>query len=265
MRSPGCGCREAPTARCAGRRADAGRLAHAARGLDHLPHRHPDRPPQLQWTGRKCTEKGWGQYLDVFKSKRFPGRTHGARSVGRDDGADQAPRRHRSAVLADKHLRGIGFFRTVFIAGHGHQRGGGQPGLVRVAAARDRRAVRSDFSDWIPTAEDPDCCAAGYRCRRWRSAASGRASGSRSSSSPPACRACRSCTSAYVDGAAAPSRFTSVTLPMLSPSILFIGVVLTTRALQTYGEVALLTGGGPEPESPPPHPVLDLRPELDHR
>jgi sn-glycerol 3-phosphate transport system permease protein len=39
-----------------------------------------------------------------------------------------------------------------------------------------------------------------------------------------------------------------VTLPMLAPSILFISVVLTTRALQTYGEVALLTGGGPEPE-----------------
>ena len=35
---------------------------------------------------------------------------------------------------------------------------------------------------------------------------------------------------------------------MLTPSLLFVTVVLTTRALQTYGEVALLTGGGPNPE-----------------
>ena len=47
--------------------------------------------------------------------------------------------------------------------------------------------------------------------------------------------------SAYVDGAGGFRRFTNVTLPMLTPSVLFVTVVLTTRALQTYGEVALLT------------------------
>ena len=51
-----------------------------------------------------------------------------------------------------------------------------------------------------------------------------------------------------MDGAGSWRRFTNVTLPMLSPSILFITVVLTTRALQTYAEVSLLTGGGPNPE-----------------
>ena len=45
-------------------------------------------------------------------------------------------------------------------------------------------------------------------------------------------------------------RFTNVTLPMLGPTILFTSVVLTTRAFQAYGEVALLTGGGPDPERP---------------
>ena len=35
---------------------------------------------------------------------------------------------------------------------------------------------------------------------------------------------------------------------MLTPSLLFIVVVLTTRALQAYGEIALLTQGGPNPE-----------------
>ena len=51
--------------------------------------------------------------------------------------------------------------------------------------------------------------------------------------------------SAFVDGAGSFRRFTNVTLPMLTPSILFVTVVLTTRALQSYGEINLLTGGGP--------------------
>jgi ABC-type sugar transport system permease subunit len=41
-------------------------------------------------------------------------------------------------------------------------------------------------------------------------------------------------------------RFTNVTLPMISPALLFIAVVLTTRAFQSYGEIELLTGGGPQ-------------------
>ena len=51
--------------------------------------------------------------------------------------------------------------------------------------------------------------------------------------------------SALVDGAGSFRRFCHVTLPMISPTLLFLTVVLTTRALQTYGEISLLTGGGP--------------------
>jgi sn-glycerol 3-phosphate transport system permease protein len=51
--------------------------------------------------------------------------------------------------------------------------------------------------------------------------------------------------SALVDGANAWGRFTNVTLPMLSPTILFSTVVLTIGAFQTYGQIDLLTGGGP--------------------
>ena len=60
--------------------------------------------------------------------------------------------------------------------------------------------------------------------------------------------------SAYVDGAGGWTRFTNVTLPMISPTLLFVTVVLTTRAFQTYGEVDLLTAGGPEPDSARPRP-----------
>ena len=35
---------------------------------------------------------------------------------------------------------------------------------------------------------------------------------------------------------------------MLGPTLLFVVIVLTTRAFQAYGEVDLLTGGGPRPQ-----------------
>jgi sn-glycerol 3-phosphate transport system permease protein len=52
--------------------------------------------------------------------------------------------------------------------------------------------------------------------------------------------------SAYVDGASGFERFTNVTLPMISPTLLFATVVLTSRAFQSFGEIDLLTAGGPK-------------------
>ncbi len=52
--------------------------------------------------------------------------------------------------------------------------------------------------------------------------------------------------SAFVDGAGGWRRFTNVTVPLLGPTILFAVVVLTVRALQTYAEIDILTGGGPQ-------------------
>ena len=54
--------------------------------------------------------------------------------------------------------------------------------------------------------------------------------------------------SAYVDGAGGWARFRHVTLPLLSPTLLFTTVVLTSRAFQAYGEMDLLTNGGPVPQ-----------------
>jgi sn-glycerol 3-phosphate transport system permease protein len=51
--------------------------------------------------------------------------------------------------------------------------------------------------------------------------------------------------SALMDGASGWGRFWNVTLPMLSPTVLFVGVVLTIGSFQTYGQIDLLTGGGP--------------------
>ncbi len=51
---------------------------------------------------------------------------------------------------------------------------------------------------------------------------------------------------AEVDGAGPWVRFRRVTLPMLSPTIFFAVVVGGIFALQTFGQIDLLTGGGPD-------------------
>jgi ABC-type sugar transport system permease subunit len=51
--------------------------------------------------------------------------------------------------------------------------------------------------------------------------------------------------SAQVDGAGPVSRFFNVTLPMLSPTLLFAVVVLTINAFESFGQIDILTQGGP--------------------
>ena len=50
---------------------------------------------------------------------------------------------------------------------------------------------------------------------------------------------------ARVDGAGAWSRFWHVTLPMMSPTIFFAVVIGTIFAFQSFGQIDLLTQGGP--------------------
>jgi sn-glycerol 3-phosphate transport system permease protein len=50
---------------------------------------------------------------------------------------------------------------------------------------------------------------------------------------------------ARMDGAGPWRRFRHVTLPLLSPSLMFAFVVLSIDAFQSFGQVDLLTGGGP--------------------
>lgn len=52
---------------------------------------------------------------------------------------------------------------------------------------------------------------------------------------------------AAIDGATGTTRFWRITLPLLGPTLLFVVIVLTTRAFQAYGEIDLLTDGGPQP------------------
>jgi sn-glycerol 3-phosphate transport system permease protein len=50
---------------------------------------------------------------------------------------------------------------------------------------------------------------------------------------------------ATLDGYGPFRRFFRITVPLLSPTLLFLGVVLAVRALQAYAEIEILTNGGP--------------------
>jgi sn-glycerol 3-phosphate transport system permease protein len=51
--------------------------------------------------------------------------------------------------------------------------------------------------------------------------------------------------SATIDGAGPIRRFFRVTLPLLSPTLLFLVVVLTVFAFQAFAQIDILTSGGP--------------------
>lgn len=51
---------------------------------------------------------------------------------------------------------------------------------------------------------------------------------------------------ARVDGAGAWRRFRGVTLPLLTPTLFFAAVVGTISSFQAFGQIDLLTGGGPD-------------------
>lgn len=54
---------------------------------------------------------------------------------------------------------------------------------------------------------------------------------------------------AIIDGAGAWQRFTGVILPAISPTLLFASTVLTINAFQSFGQIDILTKGGP-PQGP---------------
>ena len=195
-------------------------------------------------TGNNCRSNGWDQYLGVFRSREFQ-QAFGVTfrfalmtvPIGLVLGLGLA-------VLVDKQLKGMGFFRTVFSStvatsvavaslmwffllnpsvGVLAEWIGGvakNPGLLRDegtalwAVALSSIWANLGFTFIVVTAGLQSIPADMYE-------------------------------SAYVDGASGWMRFTNVTVPMLGPTLLFAAVVLTSRAFQSYGEFDLLTGGGP--------------------
>lgn len=203
-------------------------------------------------TATKCRDVGWDRYVDVFTSRQFQDALMVSVKLALMTVPAGLLLGLGLAMLADKHLRGIGFFRTAFASTVATSVA--VASLVWFVLLQPEIGVLSDlFSGWIPALKnpgllrDPDTALPAIAVSSvWAGLGFTFIVISAGLQSVPK----ELYESALVDGAGSWRRFTNVTLPMVSPSLMFITVVLTTRALQTYGEVALLTQGGPNPERP---------------
>jgi ABC-type sugar transport system permease subunit len=201
---------------------------------------------------RNCRTNGIRQYTDVVQSREF---RHAlwvtikfallTVPVGVALGVGLA-------VLADRHLRGIGFFRTVFSSTVATSVA--VASLMWLFLLQPSRGVLANvgwINDLMPVVKspgllnDPGTALTSVALSSvWANLGFTFIVVTAGLQSIP--RELHE--SAYVDGASAWRRFTNVTIPMLSPTLLFVGIVLTSRAFQTYGEIDLLTKGGPVPQ-----------------
>jgi ABC-type sugar transport system permease subunit len=197
--------------------------------------------------GKRCQDAGWLQYVDVFRSDQFQ---HAMLNtfrfalltvpIGVILGVGLA-------VLADKHLRGIGVFRTIFSSTVATSVA--VASLIWFVLLNPQIGVLADLLHGIfPVFKDPGLLNDGSTALPavavssvWAGLGFTFIIVTAALQSVPK----ELYESAYVDGAGSWTRFTNVTLPMLSPTLLFVGVVMTARAFQAYGEIDLLTQGGP--------------------
>lgn len=194
-----------------------------------------------------CTEAGWDQYSRVFQSTQFQHALGVSVKLALMTVPTGLILGVALAVLADKHLRGIGVFRTIFSSTVATSVA--VASLVWFVLLQPQVGVLADLlSGWIPKLKDPGLLNDSATALPavavsivWASLGFTFIIVTASLQSVPR----ELYESAYVDGAGSFRRFTNVTLPMIMPAILFLTVVLTTRALQSYGEIALLTKGGP--------------------
>ena len=203
--------------------------------------------------GDDCRSNGWDQYVDAARSDEF----RQALVVTAKFALITVPfglvLGVGLAVLADKYLRGVGVFRAIFSSTIATS--------VAVASLMWLFLLQPDVGvlanvGWIenlfPVAKSPGLLRD-----------PGTALGSVAASSIWANLGFTFIIvtaglqgiprdlheAAVVDGAGGTRRFWSITLPMLGPTLLFVVVVLTTRAFQAYGEMDLLTSGGPPPQN----------------
>ena len=204
-------------------------------------HRQCDR------TFTECRDVGWGQFSQVFKSAQFQDALWVSVKFAIFTVPTGLALGLGLAVLADKHLRGIGVFRTIFSSTVATSVA--VASLVWFVLLQPQIGVLADqLSGVFPSLKEPGwlndkgtALPAVAISSVWAGLGFSFIIVTAALQSVP--RELHE--SALVDGAGSLRRFWHVTLPMISPTLLFLTVVLTTRALQTYGEISLLTGGGP--------------------
>ena len=204
--------------------------------------------------GDNCVSNGFDQYVDLFRSIEF----QNALGVTIRLALITAPLGVLSgvglAVLADKYLRGIGAFRLAFSSTVATSVAVAslmwlfllQPSVGALANVEWFSSIFPGVKDpgWL---QDPDTALFAVGMSNvWKNLGITFILVTAGLQSIP--RDLHE--AAAVDGAGGIRRFWSITIPMLGPTLLFVVVVATTGAFQAYGEIDLLTGGGPQPENP---------------
>lgn len=202
--------------------------------------------------GKRCRSNGWDQYVDVFRSEEFQQALWVTVKFALITVPLGLALGIGLAVLADRHIRGIGFFRTIFSSTLATSVA--VASLMWLFLFQPSIGVLTNI-DWIgdlfPVVKDPGllrdpgtALSAVAVSSIWANLGFTFILVTAGLQGIPR----DLYESAYVDGASGWTRFTNVTFPLLGPTLLFATVVLTSRAFQAYGEIDLLTQGGPRPE-----------------
>jgi sn-glycerol 3-phosphate transport system permease protein len=202
--------------------------------------------------GNNCVSQGFGQYVDIFRSTEF----QNALLVTVKYALITVPLGLALgvglAVLADKYLRGMGVFRAIFSSTVATSVAvASLMWLFLLQPSVGALANVDWFNSLFPSVKDPGwlqdpgtALVAVALSSVWAGLGFTFILVTAGLQGIPR----DYYEAAAVDGAGGLRRFWSITVPMLGPTLLFVMIVLTTRAFQTYGEVDLLTDGGPQPQ-----------------
>ncbi|MFK7916585.1 MAG: carbohydrate ABC transporter permease [Ilumatobacter sp.] len=203
--------------------------------------------------GDQCVSNGWDQYPDLFRSVEF----QAALLVTIKFALITVPLGLALgvglAVLADKHLSGVGFFRTIFSSTIATSVAvASLMWLFLLQPSVGALANVGWFNSLFPSVKEPGwlqdsgtALTSVAMSSVWAGLGFTFILVTASLQSVPQ----ELHEAAAVDGATGTKRFWKITVPMLAPTLLFVVIVLTTRAFQTFGEVDLLTNGGPRPQN----------------
>ena len=204
--------------------------------------------------GTTASRNGWDQYVDVARSPEFQDAIWVTVKFALITVPLGIALGIGLAVLADKYLRGIGVFRAIFSSTIATSVA--VASLMWLFLLEPSVGVLSNvswISDLFPVVKspgllrDPDTALASVALSSvWASLGFTFILITAGLQGIP--RDLHE--AAVVDGAGGIRRFWSITLPLLAPTLLFVVIVLSTRAFQAYGEIDLLTDGGPRPENP---------------
>lgn len=201
--------------------------------------------------GDRCIATGWDQYVDVFRSSEFQDSLLVTARFALISVPLGLVLGVGLAVLADKYLRGMAIFRTVFASTIATSVAvASLMWLFLLQPSVGTLANAGWFQSLFPSVKNPGwlndsgtALIAVALSSVWAGLGFTFVLVSASLQSIPD----ELHEAAAVDGASGTMRFWRITVPMLGPTLVFVVVVLTARAFQTFGEVDLLTDGGPAP------------------